>query len=82
MNIDFFIIGVLTVLLLGQHVFWSRTVLQLTNRLMSRNYYDFKQAEQVGKPRPASPSVDPDQLVIDPIDQRQADEMNSIIGVI
>jgi hypothetical protein len=39
-------------LLLFQQIFWSYVVHQLVNKLMSRNYFEFKQADQAFDPKP------------------------------
>lgn len=75
------VIAILSVLLLVSNIFWSFVCFNLVNRLMSRNFFEFKQAKSVGKAK--EPDQKPaDELVIDPIDEQQAREMNSIIGVI
>ena len=41
------IIGILTVLIMGQQIYWANICFKLTNRLMARDYSDFKQAERL-----------------------------------
>ena len=77
MSIEYFVLGILTVLMIAQNIFWAKVVLNLTNRLMSRNYVELKQAEQ--KPaqhQPSKVAVDHD-----PIAERQATELNSLLGM-
>ncbi len=55
--------------------------LKILNRFMSRSYFEYVQAEELKKPQPTMVQVD-DTMSIDPTDQRQAQDMNSLIGVI
>lgn len=77
MNIDYFIIGILVALMVGQNVFWANVCLKLTNRIMSRNYLEVAQADR--KPVPFKPIVEDDS---DPTAERQAKELNSIMGIV
>lgn len=76
--IEYFIIGILTVLLLGQQVYWAKICYQLTNRIMSRNYSELKQAE--AKPTVLRPLKDED--AHDPFAENQAKELNSLFGMV
>lgn len=76
--IEAFIIGILTVILVAQNVFWAKVVLNLTNRLMSRNYAELRQAD--AKPTILKPLSDEESY--DPIAERQAKELNSILGMV
>lgn len=80
MNIEFFIIGVLVVLLIGQQVYWAKLTLSLANRLMSRNYFELVQAEMQKKPRKNKISDEPE-TIYDPEDLRQAREANALMGI-
>ncbi len=73
--IDYFIIGVLIALMIGQNVFWANVCLKLTNRLMSRNYGELIQAEN--KPLKLKPLPED---MSDPVAERHARDMNSMIG--
>lgn len=77
--IEYFIIGILVALIVAQNVFWANTCLQLTNRIMSRNYLEVAQADR--KPEALKPlqSVEDDS---DPFAERQAKELNSIMGIV
>lgn len=75
--IEPFVVGILTVLLIAQNIFWARVVLMLTNRLMSRNYAELKQAEN----KPAAPTLVQDDGR-DPEAERQAQELNSMFGMV
>lgn len=75
--IEPFVVGILTVLLIAQNIFWARVVLMLTNRLMSRNYAELKQAEN----KPAAPALVQDDGR-DPEAERQAQELNSMFGMV
>ncbi len=62
-------------------MYWSTIVFKLTNRLMSKDFYAYKQAEMVGQTKASkTPSIT--EAVIDPMDERQANEMNSILGIV
>ncbi len=69
---------VLSVLLLASNALWAFLCVRLMDRLMSRNYMEFKQATVYGRPEPVK---GPDELVVDPIDQIQAQEMNALVGI-
>lgn len=80
MNIDYFLIGFMLVLIVAQNIFWARYCLMLTNRIMSRNYAEVVQVERQNKVVP--PRVDKSEEVIDPEDQRQAMNLNSMFGMV
>ncbi len=67
---------VLVALLLSSNSYWAFVCLKLTNRLMSRNYGELLQAEN--KPLRLSPL--PEDLS-DPVAERHAADMNSLIGI-
>ncbi len=46
---------------------------------MSRNYVEFKQGKQIGTA--SKKAIAPDELVVDPIDAIQAQEMNTLMGI-
>ncbi len=76
--IEYFVIGILTTLLIAQNFFWARLCLNLTNRIMSRNYAEVKQAE--AKPTILKPLQDED--ASDPFAERQAIELNTMLGMV
>jgi hypothetical protein len=73
--IEYFIIGILVVLMVGQNIFWANVCLKLTNRLMSRNYGELIQA----KNKPTKLQSAPEDMS-DPVAERNARDMNSMIG--
>ncbi len=75
--ISYFIIGVLIALMIGQNVFWANVCLKLTNRLMSRNYGELIQA--TNKPAQLKPFPED---TSDPVAERNARDMNSMIGAL
>lgn len=80
MSIEHFALGLLSVLLLGSNVFWAKLVIAMSNRIMSRNYYEFAQSEKLKAQKPAAKSErEPEQT--DPEDERQARELNAIMGI-
>ena len=78
MSIEHFIIGILTVFLLGQQVYWSLMCSNLVNKIMSRDYQGYVQAGR--KPESHQPISSED--LGDPIADRQAQELNAIIGIV
>ncbi len=64
-------------LLIGTNIYWPIVCLKLTNRLMSRNYGELIQATN----RPALVKPLPEDLS-DPVAERHAADMNSLIGLI
>lgn len=68
---------VLTVALLTTNAYWAFVCLKLTNRLMSRNYGELIQAEN----KPARLKPAPEDMS-DPVAERHAKEMNSLMGAI
>lgn len=69
--------SVMIVILTIQQIFWSRLCLQLTNRIMSRSYEELKQAEKM--PLKIAPILPEDPH--DPFADRQAKELNSMLGI-
>lgn len=84
MNLECFIIGMLTVLLLGQQVYWSKIVHSLMNKLMSRDYQNYAEIKKFLDNKPKlqrAPSEESD-AAIDPIAEQHAQQLNSLIGAI
>lgn len=79
MNTELFVIGILVALLIGTNAFWMKLTLSLTNRIMSRNYFEVIQAE---KQKQKAPDIllpkDNDQ---DLYASQQASELNSLVGI-
>lgn len=70
---------ILGILLLASNALWAFLCVQLMDRLMSRNYVEFKQGKQIGTA--SKKAIAPDELVVDPIDAIQAQEMNTLMGI-
>jgi hypothetical protein len=79
-NAEFFVLGLLSVMIVASNVFWARMVKELTAKIMSRSHYEFVQAEKLKVPRPAARASEDDS--IHPDDERQAQQLNSIFGVV
>lgn len=70
--------GLLLLLIVAQNLYWMKICYDLNNKLMSRNYYEYNQAQAL-----KAPSVQ--KLPDDDIDyeaERQAREANSLMGVV
>lgn len=80
MSFELVALALLSVLLLATNVFWAKIVFELNNRLMSRSFYEFSQAQALQTPKASSPPSS-DGMHIDPVDERQAREINSLMGV-
>ncbi len=74
-----FIIGFLLFLILASNIYWARVCYQLVNRVMAKDYAEFKAYEQRAK-LPPNINIQPD-LAIDQYAEKQALELNSLIGV-
>lgn len=81
MSAEFFMIGVLVVLLIGQQVFWSRLIAHMSAKLMSRNYYEYVQTEKLKNEKPAL-QLAPQDDEIDPQDEAQAQKLNTMFGMV
>ena len=78
MNLEYFVIGFLCFLIIAQNVFWAKVCFNLTNRVMSRNYSELRQAEQ--KPAAAAEKVSEDEH--DPFAEQQAQQLNTLFGIV
>ncbi len=67
----------LVALLIASNIYWASVCLKLTNRLMSRNYGELIQSER--KPTLIKP---PPEDMSDPVAERNAEHMNSLMGAI
>lgn len=84
MNAEIVTLILLAILIVGSNAFWAYTCMQLTNRLMSRNYFEYTQGKVNLKPLRPQTRKQPneDELVVDPEDDRQARDMNSLMGIV
>lgn len=82
MSIDYFSLGLISFLLLGSNVFWAKHCAKLTDKLMSRDFADYVQAEKYRTTvnKKTSDIVNDDD-VIDPRDEAQAQQLNSMLGI-
>jgi hypothetical protein len=78
MSLEYFVIGFLCFLILAQNVFWAKVCFNLTNRIMSRDYSELRQAEAPQRIVPLKPAEDEH----DPIAERQAQELNAMFGMV
>ncbi len=76
-SIEHFIIGLLSSLAIVQQGFWMYTCFKLNDRLMSRDYNDFRSSERLKKPSNASRTSQKKE-VIDPIAEKNALEANQL----
>ena len=81
MSADWFVIGLLTILLLASNVYWAQIARELNSRLMSRNHFEFVQTEKLRKENPKRGEVEEGEMRIDPQDERQAQELNTLMGM-
>lgn len=82
MSVELIVLGLLTVLLIAQNIFWAKVCFNLTNRLMSRSYYEFEQAQALTRPKAQHPHSSNVTEMFDPEDERQAQGANSLLGLI
>ncbi len=71
------VVAGLVILIIAQNVFWAKVCLNLTNRIMSRNFSEFMQAQNKPTILKALPEDDHD-----PIAERQAQELNTMMGMV
>lgn len=83
MSPEWFVIGILVILIIGQSVFWAKVNLSLMNRLMSRDFQDFAHGKKISKAkREQATALQPLQdEVADPDSERQAQELNSLFNM-
>ena len=74
------LIFTLATLLFISNLVWVTMIIKLLNRLMSRNYAEYVQAQRIGK-NPPKPQVGLDP-VVELSEKRRADELNKIMGMI
>lgn len=74
-------LGLLTVILLAQQFIWAKICFNLINRLMSRSYFEFEQAQALKFPKAQTPPAKaPDAFDIE--DERQAQSANALLGLV
>lgn len=81
MSFEYFIIGILVVLMIAQNVYWAKVNYNLINRLMSRNYFEYATAakqEKIIEPQTHQQFQDE---AIDPESDRQAQELNTLFNM-
>ena len=74
------IVGFLILLIFIQNLYWMKVCYDLNNKLMSRNYYEYNQAQALKFPK-----SEQHQAVVEEPDydaERQAREINSLMGVV
>lgn len=76
--IEHVIIGALFFLLVAQNIYWAKVCFGLTNRIMSRNYAELRQAEH----KPLELKAVPQAEEYDPVAEKQARELNSMLGMV
>lgn len=81
MNVELFVLGILSVLLVGSNVFWAKLHLTMADRLMSRNFFEFTQTEKLKTQVNVRRESKEDDFLIDPIDERQAQSLNATFGL-
>lgn len=83
MSVELFVIGILTVLVIAQNVYWARVNHSLVNRLMSRDYVEYAQAKKIERQKPEKLTPLPvlQEDAIDPESARQAQELNSMFNM-
>lgn len=72
-----FVIGFLISLIVASNVYWARVCYSLINRLMAKDYNEFKTLEK-------KPKILPIKIQDEGVDQyaeRQAQELNSLVGI-
>lgn len=80
--IEYFIIGILVTLLLGQHVFWAREVHKLVDKLMCRSFHDYQTGLKMTKPNLSNLRAPSHDDGADPISEQQAKDLNSMFGIV
>lgn len=83
MSLELFVIGILTVLVIAQNVYWAQVNHALINRLMCRDYAEYAHAKKIEKQRPEKLKPLPafQEETIDPVAEKQAQELNSMLGM-
>ncbi len=79
MSAEWFVVGILVVLLLGQQVYWSFIVYKLNDRLMSRDFSEFTRGEKTRKVLKIAPAPPDEPAGVDPIAEENARRANSLL---
>lgn len=75
--------SVLLAVLVIQQIYWSWIMTGLVNKLMSRDYQNYVENKKFLNQKPTLQKVSSsDDSAIDPDSERQAQELNSIIGIV
>ncbi len=74
-------IYVVSFFLVASNLFWAMLTLKLVNKLMSRSYYEYVQAQKLKRSGDVG-FRDNTADVIDPVDEKQAQEINSLLGIV
>lgn len=81
MSLELWICVALAVLLVAQQVFWLANVQRLVNKLTSRNYLEYVQAEVIKSPHPVrKKEQEKTQEFIDDYSVQQTERANSMFG--
>lgn len=69
-------------LLVGSNIYWAVVCHRLVNKVMSRNYAEYLQSENVGRPRANKFQQSVEEPAIVKAEQQRAEELNKIMGMI
>lgn len=77
-----YLLAVTLALLVGSNVFWAVIAHKLINKILSRSYYEYKQAENVGKVRarvtPTAPAMPPEPSKTDQTSLEALNQLKSL----
>ncbi len=73
-----FIIGFLIFFIIAQNIYWARVCYNLINRIMAKDYNEFKVLEKKPMIKVQLPMPDDG---MDAYAEKQAQELNSLVGV-
>lgn len=82
MSTELTVILLLSCLVIVQHIYWSRIVNGLIDRLMSKNHFEYAQGQRHLKDKPPKTHLALQDEVIDPESDRQAQELNSLFPMV
>lgn len=74
------IIVLLSALLVAQQVFWLANVQRLVNKMLSKNYAEYVQAEMIKSPLPVRDENKDKISLMDDFSEQQAQRANSMFG--
>lgn len=75
---EYFIIGVLMALTIASNIFWAKICSDLTNKILAGSFREYETVRALSLPKVPNPPSDPQ---VDFADEKQAQEMNSLIGI-